>query len=138
MRAWLWSSRYSLSYFSTVFVTVHALLGIGCQKKSVPVSDVVAESKLTLTQKGRTVYTNACITCHNNNPKLEGPLGPAVAGSSFELIERRVLFADYPQDYKPKRATKVMVALPHLKDDIKAIHAYLSSVVSEPAESTSP
>jgi mono/diheme cytochrome c family protein len=86
------------------------------------------ESKpLDLASKGRTVYMSACIACHNGDPKQEGVLGPAVYGSSKELLAARILTATYPEGYKPKRPSKTMVALPHLKDDIDAIHAYLNA-----------
>jgi hypothetical protein len=60
-------------------------------------------------------------------PQKDGPIGPSVAGSTLPLIEARVMRAEYPVGYKPKRTTKTMVALPHLKDDLPAIHAYLNS-----------
>jgi hypothetical protein len=35
---------------------------------------------------------------------------------------------EYPPGYQPKRTTKTMVALPHLKGEIEAIHAYVNSL----------
>lgn len=81
-----------------------------------------------LIEKGQRSYQVNCIACHNPNPKLDGVIGPAVAGSSLELIRKRVMEAGYPEGYKPKRNTIAMVALPHLKNDIEALHAYLSSL----------
>lgn len=77
--------------------------------------------------RGKSVYQAQCIACHHANPKLEGALGPAVAGTSLKLLEARILRAEYPTGYKPKRNTKQMVALPHLKNDIFALHAYLNA-----------
>ncbi|MEQ1878423.1 MAG: cytochrome c, partial [Bdellovibrionia bacterium] len=72
-------------------------------------------------------YMSACIACHNSDPKVDGILGPAIHGSSKELLEARILRAEYPTGYTPKRNSKTMVALPHLKGDIDALVAYLNS-----------
>lgn len=80
----------------------------------------------TLAESGRTIYNTHCTACHGANPKLNGALGPAIFGSSLELLEARVLRAQYPAGYTPKRATGVMAALPFLKDEIPALHAYLN------------
>ena len=77
-------------------------------------------------EKGKGVYMANCIACHNADPKLDGTLGPAVAGSSKELLEARVLRGTYPEGYKPKKASMTMVALPHLANQIDALHAYLN------------
>ncbi len=66
-----------------------------------------------------------CIGCHHINPEIEGPLGPPIAGSSRELIEARVLRAEYPPGYRPKRDTRLMVPLPYLAPEIAALAAYL-------------
>ena len=49
------------------------------------------------------------------DPRTDGSLGPAVAGASLELLTARVLRAEYPAGYTPKRETRVMVPLPHLE-----------------------
>ena len=79
-------------------------------------------------QRGRAVYTASCTACHAADPTKDGALGPAVAGSSLELLEARILRAEYPPGYTPKRQGAVMAALPHLEDDIPALHAYLNEV----------
>jgi len=38
-----------------------------------------------------------------------------------------VVHGDYQAGYTPKRTSKVMVALPHLKNDLEALTAYLAS-----------
>ncbi len=81
-----------------------------------------------LSERGRKVYLASCSSCHNLDPTKDGSLGPAVVGSSLELIQHRVVTGDYPPDYKPKRETRLMVALPHLKEDVPALHAYLNSI----------
>ena len=81
-----------------------------------------------LSQRGRMIYSTQCTACHNMDPKMDGSLGPAIAGSSLELVEARVMRAQYPDGYTPKRASKTMSALPHLKEEIPALHAFLNSV----------
>jgi len=75
--------------------------------------------------RGRAVFVANCVACHNNDPSKDGPIGPAIKGSSRELIEARVLSTSYPPNYKPKRPTKVMPQFPFLKDDIPYLAAYL-------------
>ena len=72
------------------------------------------------------MYVTNCGVCHNVDPALDGNLGPAIAGSSIELLEARLLTNSYPEGYTPKRDSRVMVALPYLKDDIPALAAYLA------------
>ena len=96
------------------------LLGpVACTKKTDAVVNPV--------DRGRSVYAANCTACHNANPRLDGAVGPAIHGSSLELLEARVLRAAYPAGYKPKRETHLMPAMPFLKDDIPALHAYLNS-----------
>ena len=82
-----------------------------------------------LEEKGRSTYVANCIACHNPNPTLDGSIGPAVAGSSLDLITHRVLTRDYPAGYSPKRKTEIMPDFPQLKDDVPGLHAYLNSFV---------
>ena len=95
-----------------------------------PVVAVVEDTRTEaeLIEAGRSVYNANCIACHNMNPAQDGALGPAVAGSSYELIEARVLRAGYPEGYTPKRDSRVMVALPHLEPHLKELTAYLDSL----------
>ena len=76
-------------------------------------------------QRGRAVFVANCVACHNNDPSKDGPIGPAIKGSSEELLEARVLSTSYPAGYKPKRPTKVMPQFPFLKDDVRYLSAYL-------------
>jgi mono/diheme cytochrome c family protein len=79
-----------------------------------------------LVARGRSVYMANCIACHNPNPHKDGNVGPALQGSSEELLRARVLEIRYPPGYTPKRPTKVMPPLPHLKPEIEALHAFLN------------
>jgi mono/diheme cytochrome c family protein len=68
-----------------------------------------------------------CVICHNPNPSLPGSQGPAIAASSRELIEARVLHLSYPPGYKPQRTTNAMRALPQLAGQIDNLAAFLAS-----------
>lgn len=80
-----------------------------------------------LESRGKAIYFTNCIVCHNPDPRLDGSMGPAITGSSFELLNARVLTRGYPEGYKPKRTSEIMPDFPGLKDDIPAIHAFLQS-----------
>ncbi len=75
--------------------------------------------------RGKQVYLSQCIACHNSDPSKNGPLGPAIKGSSPELIEARVLRAAYPPGYKPKRGTAIMKPMPQLAPAIDDLTAFL-------------
>ena len=91
-----------------------------------PVEDTRSEAELV--EAGRAVYMGNCIACHNPDARVDGALGPSVAGASLELIEARVLRSEYPEGYTPKRDTRVMVALPHLEPKLKELTVYLASL----------
>ena len=75
--------------------------------------------------KGRQVWLGQCVSCHNIDPAKDGPVGPAVKGSSVPLLEARLLHASYPPGYQPKRATNVMPARPDLAASTPDLAAYL-------------
>ena len=79
-------------------------------------------------ERGQRAYVANCIACHNLDPAKEGTLGPAIAGSSLALVEARVMRAEYPPGYTPKRASSLMPAQPFLKNDVPDLAAYLESV----------
>lgn len=76
-------------------------------------------------EKGKQVYLLNCTACHNMNPAKDGALGPAVKGASPELLEFRLTKAGYPKGYKPKRPTKMMPPMPHLKGNIDDLAKFL-------------
>ena len=78
-----------------------------------------------LAARGRQVYLAQCIQCHNANPALDGPVGPAVKGSSRELLEAKMIRGEYPPGYRPKRPTKVMPPQPAFAPDVPALAAYV-------------
>lgn len=78
-------------------------------------------------RRGLEAFRRECVVCHNINASQIGVLGPAIAGSSRELLEARVLRLEYPPGYTPKQQTKQMFpALPHLSGDIDDLHAFLN------------
>ena len=79
-------------------------------------------------EQGRRVYAANCTACHHVDPGLEGPLGPPIAGSSTALLEARVIRAEYPAGYQPKRDSELMVPLPYLGSEIDVLAAYLASI----------
>ena len=93
----------------------------GCSKDT----DSGEGAKSSEWQRGRATYVANCVACHNSDPSKEGPIGPAIQGSSKELLEARVLSTSYPEGYKPKRPTKVMPQFPFLKEEIPYLSAYL-------------
>jgi mono/diheme cytochrome c family protein len=86
-----------------------------------------APTRVELVARGRRVYMGNCTACHNADPAKPGSLGPEIVLSSRELLEARVIAGVYPEGYTPKKDTRLMVALPHLKDEIDALAAYLTS-----------
>ncbi len=102
-----------------IVVLLGFFISVACTKKpSAPVP---------LERQGQSLYQAHCTACHSSNPKMDGPLGPAVFGSSEELLEKRLVHGGYPAGYTPKRQTKIMTLLPFLKDQIPALHAYLNT-----------
>lgn len=91
--------------------------GVGCTKKQGSPSPF---------EQGKTVYMARCIACHNSDPKVDGPIGPAVKGSSKDLLEAKIMSMNYPAGYSPKRDSKLMPAMPDLKNDIEALHVFLN------------
>lgn len=96
-----------------------------CTKKEAAL-DASKMSTEQLKARGQQVFMTNCVSCHNSNPRVDGPLGPPIAGSSVELVRARVLNKSYPAGYKPKRETTVMPALPHLAPEVEALAAYLN------------
>lgn len=78
-------------------------------------------------EDGRRLYATHCTACHSPDPKKDGAIGPAIYGSTKELLERKLVHGDYPASYTPKRTTKMMTLLPFLKDEIPNLHAYLNN-----------
>jgi len=80
-----------------------------------------------IVEAGRGAYNANCIACHSVDPTQDGALGPAVSGSSLELLTARIMRSEYPEGYTPKRPSRLMVPLPHLEDRLPELEAYLNS-----------
>lgn len=82
--------------------------------------------------KGKRLYLSNCIQCHNKDPNLKGSLGPEMVDAPLEVMTAKVMTGVYPEKlpagFVPKRKTKVMRKIPHLKNDIPAIYAWVQSV----------
>jgi mono/diheme cytochrome c family protein len=105
--------------FIFVICLIISLLFSACGEKK-----VVAETPET---RGRRVYFTYCVVCHNADPRKDGSAGPAIAGSSRELLVARVLSQNYPPGYKPKRTTQTMPAYPQVKDRLSDLAAFLKA-----------
>lgn len=108
--------------FSVFLFTL--LLATSCTKKQDGVTAPLTEAELI--ERGGKIYAMNCISCHNADPSKDGVIGPAIKGSGLELITARIMRAEYPVGYNPKRTTKQMIALPMLEKEIPAIHLFLN------------
>jgi len=86
--------------------------------------------ELSAVDRGEVIYRTNCISCHNSDPNLAGPLGPAIAGASRALIEARVLHGTYPPGYHPQRKSHTMRALPWLDGHLDDLTAYLTAAAA--------
>src|SRR5690242_19492155 len=80
---------------------------LGCTKSPAPSAGGSSPAPDPVT-RGKSVYQSTCTACHNANPQLTGPLGPEIAKSPLDLIEARVMKAEYPPGYQPKRASHLI------------------------------
>jgi len=81
----------------------------------------------TKIERGRMVYFANCVSCHNNNPKMTGSLGPELHGVTIEVLTRKIISGLYPKSYIPKRTSRIMPIMPHLNKEIINLHAFLNS-----------
>jgi mono/diheme cytochrome c family protein len=106
---------------SAAFLVACALqLWAACNKKEAAGGD-------TDVAMGRAIFMSHCIACHNADPSRDGALGPAIKGSSLELVQARVMRGEYPPGYTPKRASHIMVKLPITEEDVAKIHKFLNA-----------
>ena len=117
------------------FALLLIMLISNCEKKGIKQEEAEADQKnlnnsVTLTtdiEKGRMVYFANCVSCHNNNPKKPGSIGPEVYGASIDVLTQKIVSGKYPENYKPKRTSKIMPLMPHLKKEISNLHAFINS-----------
>ena len=106
-----------------------------CEKKYIEKENAKTDQKnLTNTvalttdiEKGRMVYFANCVSCHNNNPKKPGSIGPEVYGVSIDVLTKKIVSGKYPGNYRPKRTSKIMPSMPHLNKEISNLHAFINS-----------
>jgi mono/diheme cytochrome c family protein len=111
------------------FAVLLAAWGSSCTKKEpqAPLSPE-EEAKAALVRKGKSAYMSYCSACHNANPSAMGALGPPLAEIPLATLESKVLYAKYPEGVQPRIPVKgVMPAMPHLKDEIAGMHAFLQT-----------
>ena len=117
------------------FALLLVMLVSDCEKKSIEQKEAEADQKklnntVTLKadfEKGRMVYFANCVSCHNNNPKKPGSIGPEVYGVSIDVLTQKIVSGKYPENYRPKRTSKIMPLMPHLKNQISNLHAFINS-----------
>jgi mono/diheme cytochrome c family protein len=82
--------------------------------------------------KGKRLYMSNCIQCHNKDPNIKGSLGPEMVDAPLEVMTSKVMTGKYPdplpKGFVPKRKSRAMRAIPKLKEDIPAIHAWVQSM----------
>ena len=106
-----------------------------CEKKYIEKENAKIDQKnLTNTvalttdiEKGKMVYFANCVSCHNNNPKKPGSIGPEVYGVSIDVLTQKIVYGKYPENYRPKRPSKIMPSMPHLNKEISSLHAFINS-----------
>ncbi|MBY0517221.1 MAG: cytochrome c [Bacteriovoracaceae bacterium] len=103
----------------------------GAKQAAVFVPEEAPASTPELVAQGKVIYQSNCISCHNKNPSENGSIGPAQAGTPWEVVKVKVVTGRYPEalppGYTPARKTKAMRAFPKLEKDLPAIFAYLQS-----------
>lgn len=117
------------------FALLLIMLVSNCEKKSIEQEEAEADQKnlnntVALTtdiEKGRMVYFANCVSCHNNNPKKPGSIGPEVYGVSIDVLTQKIVSGKYPENYRPKRTSKIMPSMPHLNKEISNLHAFINS-----------
>lgn len=77
---------------------------------------------------GKAVYQANCSSCHGSDPSVDGPEGPALIGSSFELLEAKVNRGTYPYWYSPQRETDYMPRFKFHEKTLKQLEIYLNGV----------
>ena len=120
-----------------IFAFLLIMFFTSCEKKSIKQEEAESEpdqkklnNTIALTtdiEKGRMVYFANCVSCHNNNPKKPGSIGPEVYGASIDVLAQKIVFGKYPENYSPKRTSKIMPLMPHLKKEISNLHAFINS-----------
>jgi mono/diheme cytochrome c family protein len=76
--------------------------------------------------RGQAQYLSTCIACHNTDPKQPGAVGPALVGSTRDLLEAKLVRGEYPAGYKPQRETHIMPLQPQMASSVDDLAAFLA------------
>ena len=117
------------------FVLLLIALVSNCENKSLKHEEAEVDknnqkNNVVLTndiEKGRMVYFANCVSCHNNNPKKPGSIGPVVYGVPIDVLTQKIVSGKYPENYRPKRTSKIMPLMPHLNSEISNLYAFINS-----------
>ena len=116
------------------FALLLIMLISNCENKSIEQEEAADQKNdnntvalITDIEKGRMVYFANCVSCHNNNPKKPGSIGPEVYGVSIDVLTQKIVSGKYPENYRPKRTSKIMPPMPNLKKEISNLHAFINS-----------
>ena len=117
------------------FVILLMALVSNCEKKNLKQEEAEVDKNnqkisVALTndiEKGRTVYFANCVSCHNYNPKKPGSIGPVVYGVPIDVLTEKIVSGKYPENYRPKRTSKIMPLMPHLNSEISNLYAFINS-----------
>ena len=117
------------------FVLLLMALVSNCENKSLKHEEAEVDknnqkNSVALTndiEKGRMVYFANCVSCHNNNPKKPGSIGPVVYGVLINVLTQKIVSGKYPENYRPKRTSKIMPLMPHLNSEISNLYAFINS-----------
>ena len=108
-------------FFALLLITLVS----NCEKKSIEQEEEADQKNLNNTvaittdiERGKMVYFANCVSCHNNNPKKPGSIGPEVYGVTIDVLTQKIVYGKYPENYRPKRPSKIMPAMPHLNKEI--------------------
>ena len=117
------------------FVILLMALVSNCEKKNLKQEEAEVDknnqkNSVALTndiEKGRTVYFANCVSCHNNNPKKPGSIGPVVYGVPIDVLTQKIVSGKYSENYRPKRTSKIMPLMLHLNSEISNLYAFINS-----------
>ena len=117
------------------FVLLLMALVSNCENKSLKHEEAEVDknnqkNNVVLTndiEKGRMVYFANCVSCHNNNPKKPGSIGPVVYLVPIDVLTQKIVSGKYPENYRPKRTSKIMPLMPHLNSEISNLYAFINS-----------
>ena len=118
-------------YFALLLI----MLVSNCEKENIEQEEAEVDQKIfnnnvvltTDIEKGRMLYFANCVSCHSNNPKKPGSIGPEVFGVSINVLTQKIVSGKYPENYRPKRSSKIMPSMPHLNKDISNLHEFINS-----------